>query len=91
MLENKKLNIEGDVLFEGLIKDESNLYVVDPAFFPDNSEGLHGEAADASESTTAFAGRVNIVEETEEEKSFVSTRRHGTACTVNRCGHMWNQ
>ena len=64
----RAINDEGDALIKGLIQDESNLYVVDPAYFSDDSEALHVEAIDELEVTTAFAGMLDVVEETEEER-----------------------
>lgn len=59
------INDDGEFLIEELIMDESNLYVVDPAYFPENLEALHVEVED--ELTVAFTGMVDVVEETEEE------------------------
>ena len=36
----RAVNEDGDVLIEGLILDESSIYVVDPAYLPDNMEAL---------------------------------------------------
>ena len=55
-------------MVEGVIPDESNLYVVDPAYLPDNSEARHGEEGEEFDSTTAFAGMANAVAEMEEEE-----------------------
>ena len=56
-------------LISGLILDKSNLYVVDPAYFPDNMEAFHVEVADEIDSTTLFAWMVDVVEETEETEA----------------------
>ena len=63
------LNDEGEVLMEGMMLDESNLYMVDPAYFVDNLEALQVELASAIDrSTVPFAGMADVVKEAEEEK-----------------------
>ena len=84
------INDDGEVLIEGLIQDESNLYVVDPAYFPDNSEALHVEVVDELEATTAFAGMVDVMEETEEERFIRLNWEYWYRLHKDQIGHTWN-
>ena len=65
------MNEDGDVLIEGRILDESDLYVMDPAYFSDYMETLHVAVVGEIDTTTAFAGMADVVDEiekTEEER-----------------------
>ena len=42
--------------------------MVDPAYFQDNSEAMHVDVVDEIEATAAFAGMVNVIDDTEEER-----------------------
>ena len=78
------INDDGELPIEGLILDESNLYVVDPACFPDNSEEPHVEVGDEIESTTGFANMADIAEERLSRLNWESF----IACTVDQFGQM---
>ena len=45
------INEEGHILMEGNILDDSNLYVVNPAYFMTNEDALHVEMAIAKDSS----------------------------------------
>ena len=64
------INEEGDILMEGNILDDSNLYVVNPAYFMTNEEALHVEMAmakDSSQTKIQFAGTAGLAALTDEE------------------------
>ena len=73
----RAINEEGELLIEGLILDEGKLYVVNPTYFPANSETLHAEVVNDLKATISFAGMVNAVEETEEERLSQLIRAEG--------------
>ena len=61
------LNEEGEVLIEGMIVDDSNLYVVDPAYFVKNVEALHTDiATESDKASVPFAGMADVVDVVEE-------------------------
>ena len=63
------LNDEGDALIKGMIVDDSNLYVVDPAYLDSIAEGLQMELTiESGETSVLFAGMANVVKESEEEQ-----------------------
>ena len=49
----RAVNDEGEVLIEGIL-DDCNLYVIDPAYFPDISEVMHMEVVEENETTTVW-------------------------------------
>ena len=67
------LNYEGEVLFEGMIVDDNNLYVVDQAYFVNNVEALHMNIvaeiglASVPFAGVPFAGMADVVEESLEK------------------------
>ena len=61
-------NKEGELLMEGHIVDDSNLYGGDPAYFGNNEEVCQVEpATESDKDSAAFAGMADVVEETEDE------------------------
>ena len=63
-----RVNKEEKLLMEGRIRDDSNLYVVDPAHFGNNEEACQVEpATESDKDSAAFAGMADVVEETEDE------------------------
>ena len=62
------INEEGDVLTEGNIVDDSNLYVAHPAYFVTNDETRHvAMAKDSCQGRAPFAGMADVIALTEEE------------------------
>ena len=63
------LNDEGEFLIEVMIVYDSNLYVVDPAYFANNVEALQVDiATESDKANVPFAGMADVVEESLEEQ-----------------------
>ena len=63
------LNDEGEVLVEVRMEDESNLYVVNPAYFVNNTDALYMDIAiETDKERVPFAGMVDVVEELTEQQ-----------------------
>ena len=63
------INEVGDVLVEGNIVGDSNLYVVYPVYFVNSDEALHVDMAmESGKDRVPFAGMADVVEESLEEQ-----------------------